>query len=589
MNTPDELEDEVVVEATSTDEDFTEVEENDIEEFGPSTKFYRSFRSAFDTATLNDEFSKTFYNAIKKGKRNVFNKTIREERIFETDYLDKLEECYPYFVNIINNPKKSIRYDEEVVLVEKAHKINADTVRHLAAHTELIKKIDTNGDVIPSKVLTTFAEEEINIYENRFIKTLIYRIDTFLTKRYDVIKENLESFQNDRVKVNDVFKLADVNVDMTIDISVKKEISESMKKAQEIFNRIVKLREVYSGLKNSPFMNALKKARMVLPPIMKTNIILHNADFKMAYSLWLYMDRYDTLGFSVNVKERNRSFSSQLGTDVDDIFAIYFATIMQSRRLGAIIFKDQTFKEFLRKKPKELKNVENELSLKPGNYEFEKNAINEFYLQETMKYFKASLKTLNNEGSGETQSLRIVYKQMLEIIDNIYPTVFDARETYLEDTDGEVSLEAQLEMAKRRKKVLKIVREQKELNLAKMERLEEKANKNIIAIENKIALAQAKEESRLQRERERQARILMAEKKKEEIRKAREEARKEKEKALEREKQEKIKERERQKEKQRLKLERERERKKKQAAERREKMKTSKRRNIKARRKSVTL
>ncbi|UKI51077.1 MAG: DUF2357 domain-containing protein [Clostridium sp.] len=93
--------------------------------------------------------------------------------------MDKLEECYPYFVNIINNPKKSIRYDEEVVLVEKAHKINADTVRHLAAHTELIKKIDTNGDVIPSKVLTTFAEEEINIYENRFIKTLIYRIDTF--------------------------------------------------------------------------------------------------------------------------------------------------------------------------------------------------------------------------------------------------------------------------------------------------------------------------------------------------------------------------------------------------------------------------
>ncbi|UKI51078.1 MAG: hypothetical protein L6U99_07090 [Clostridium sp.] len=132
-----------------------------------------------------------------------------------------------------------------------------------------------------------------------------------------------------------------------------------MKKSpRNFFNRIVKLREVYSGLKNSPFMNTLKKARMVLPPIMKTNIILHNADFKMAYSLWLYMDRYDTLGFSVNVKERNRNFSSQLGTDVDDIFLPFiFATIMQSRRLGAIIFKDQTFKEFLRKKPKELKKM----------------------------------------------------------------------------------------------------------------------------------------------------------------------------------------------------------------------------------------
>lgn len=583
---PDDLEEEIIVESTSVDEDLTQIEENSIEDLGPSTKLYEAFKASFNNAKMEDPFAKMFVNALNKGKRSIYNKTIREEKIFETDYLDKLELTYPYLYNIMMNPKKTIRYEEDLVLVEKARKINADTVRHLSSHTQLIKKVEKDGNVIPTRVLTTFAEEEINIYENRFVKTLIIRIDRFLRKRYDIIKENLESFQNDRVKVTDTFRLADVDVDMTIDVSVKKQINESVKKAKDIFARITKLKEVYQGLKTTNFMQALKSAKEVVPPIMKTNIILHNTDFKMAYSLWLYMDRYTSLGYSVNVKERNRGFNEALGDDIDDIFSIYFSTILQNRRIGGLEFKNQTFREFLRKKPKELKTVDNELALNPGKYQFEKNEINEYYLQETIKYFKSSIRTLNAEGSGEAQSLRIVYKQMLEILDNIYPSAFDARETILEDTNEELSLETQLEIAKRRKKVLKIVREQKELNLSKMERLEQRANKVIIGIENKIALLNAKEELRQQKERERLARIQLNEKKKEEIRLAREAAKKQKEIALQKEKEERAKERERAREKARIKAEKERERRRKQALEHREKMRNSKKRNIRPRKKS---
>ena len=34
---------------------------------------------------------------------------------------------------------KSIKYEEEIVNVEKAKKVTADTVRHLSSHTHLIK------------------------------------------------------------------------------------------------------------------------------------------------------------------------------------------------------------------------------------------------------------------------------------------------------------------------------------------------------------------------------------------------------------------------------------------------------------------
>ena len=59
------------------------------------------------------------------------------------------------------------------------------------------------------------------------------------------------------------------------------------------YNRLLYVREMVQGLKGTEFMRALAKARDVLPPIMKTNIILHNPDFKLAYGLWLYLDRVD--------------------------------------------------------------------------------------------------------------------------------------------------------------------------------------------------------------------------------------------------------------------------------------------------------
>ena len=37
-------------------------------------------------------------------------------------------------------------------------KINSDTVRHLASHTQFIREIDEYDNVIPSKVMTTFAD-----------------------------------------------------------------------------------------------------------------------------------------------------------------------------------------------------------------------------------------------------------------------------------------------------------------------------------------------------------------------------------------------------------------------------------------------
>ncbi|MCK7485962.1 MAG: DUF2357 domain-containing protein [Bacillus subtilis] len=74
---------------------------------------------------------------------------------------------------------------QQILPVERAKKIDSDTIRHLASHTENIKSVGRGGEVIPSKVMTSYSEGDIGTYENRFIKTLVDKLYLFIEKRYD--------------------------------------------------------------------------------------------------------------------------------------------------------------------------------------------------------------------------------------------------------------------------------------------------------------------------------------------------------------------------------------------------------------------
>ena len=129
--------------------------------------YYSKIYDEIDTESQNDPFGTYVLARVKGGQKTVANKTQSEIRNFDMSFLDTIESVYPALTKIMRDPKKSIRYEQEVVAVEKAKKVDSDTVRHLSSHTQLIKEITKDGDVIPSKVQTTFAEEELAIYENR--------------------------------------------------------------------------------------------------------------------------------------------------------------------------------------------------------------------------------------------------------------------------------------------------------------------------------------------------------------------------------------------------------------------------------------
>ncbi|MBQ9448746.1 MAG: DUF2357 domain-containing protein [Acholeplasmatales bacterium] len=450
--------------------------------------YYAKIYQTLDKENNKDEFGKYLVGRVKSGKKEVYNKTQTEIKNFKMDFLDKIESVYPSIIKIMKNPHRSIRYDDDIVSVEKAKKINSDTVRHLASHTQYIREIDEYDNVIPSKVMTTFADEELAIYENRFIKSLVKRIEIFLERRYEALHGTLESFETQRLNVTDNFLLSGQDVTVSLDIAIKNDLTVDVKTTKEQYNRLLNVREMIKGLNGSEFIRALAKAKEVLPPIMKTNIILHNPDFKMCYDLWLYLDRYDGISNDIDIKEKSYKYSTEFDNDINQIMALALASFIKNREIEDV-YASKNLPSIKAPKPEQNNNIELDLTLNAEHKPLEDYRMNELLLSQTAKFYDASLEALQESGEVYKESVRIVYKQMLDMLDQLYPTLFKISDDELESKD----LNDQIDFQRNKKKILEIVYRAKQMNIARMGKEIKRSEKIIERLDNKIKTKEAKE------------------------------------------------------------------------------------------------
>ena len=458
--------------------------------------YYSKIYDEIDTESQNDPFGTYVLARVKGGQKTVANKTQSEIRNFDMSFLDTIESVYPALTKIMRDPKKSIRYEQEVVAVEKAKKVDSDTVRHLSSHTQLIKEITKDGDVIPSKVQTTFAEEELAIYENRFIKSLVKRIEMFLERRYEVMKVSLESFETERLNVQNEFLMSGQKVTVGLDIQIKNDLSVNVETTKEQYNRLLYIRELIQSLKGTEFMRTLAKARDVVPPIMKTNIIMHNPDFKLCYGLWLYLDRVDGIATNIDVNEKTLKYSPAFDKDINTCMALALTAFIKNRNISDI-HASKRLPQIKAPKPIRNDNLELELNLDADNKKLEDYTMNELLLSQTAKFFEASLEGMQQTGNTYNESIRVVYRQMLDMLDQIYPKAFGVSDDELDSK----SYYEQLEYARRRMMIFKIVRQAKQMNIARMAKEEKRIEKLIGKLEDKIKLQEQKERERIEKER----------------------------------------------------------------------------------------
>lgn len=474
------------------------------------SQFYEAFYSCIENA--KSPLGDFLFNELQQGEKTIYNKTVRETKIFDGNFLDVVIGAYPSLLKICRDPKKTLAYMQEVVAMEKAKKVDSESIRHLASHTQYIRDINEQNEVIPSKILSTYAEDNIGIYENRFIKSLINRVIVFLDTRLKLMDENLESISADEIRYKNNIKLSHRKIDLEMNIKISNEILDETQKARELFDKTKNALDKYRALKGTGLYQAVAKFKDVVPPIMKTNIILHNPDFKIAYNLWLYIDRTTEVGYNVQSDEKTNDDDDVILNDFNHIGVFLINDLMHQRGIQSLEAFDGE------KNVRELKHDDiTKYELEPKDIKLSHQEISEYLLSRISEIFEEKYKESLSQGLSYEMSVKRVFREMIDVLNRIYPNLFGV------NTEDMKKTPELLEILKRKQRVMKLIREQKQIDLNKMDRETQTLDTNIKNLEDYL-----KRQEERQKERERKEAIRLEKLRlQEEKRKAREEKRKE--------------------------------------------------------------
>ena len=229
----------------------------------------------------------------------LFIKRDYDLKFLDYEWVDKIEDVLPYIDNILRNPKRFIINEEEIVRVELSKNVTVESVIHLTQHTNLIQKIEDNGDVKPSKILNINKEESMDTYENRFIYTLLNNLRLFFEKRME--ESSGESYCLDKnilqYEANSKVRGEDLKISVNL-IDNSKEVKEQLgwKGNISLEERLKIIKTQIDGFFGTELMTILSKLHVapVRSPIKKTNVILKNPNFRKAEELWNYIQSFES-------------------------------------------------------------------------------------------------------------------------------------------------------------------------------------------------------------------------------------------------------------------------------------------------------
>ena len=273
----------------------------------------------------SDDFYASFKKKLKAAKPTIKLNTKHRNKSFDLDWVEIIEATLPHLDNIVRNPRKHIVIEEDIVDISLARAISTESVKHLAQHTNLISSVDKDGMVTPNKILNTTKEESFEIYENRFIYTLLKNLSQFVTRRLEAIKA---AYVNDHVlelNVDTSVFTGKTRVFYKLDLIASLPFDEVQKMQNEdlsVVERIAKMQRIISDFLGSAFAKQMVNSAPVRPPITRTNVILKNPDFKKALVLWQFIESYTKTGFAVENEVKKMDMDDTLQQGVTDMICL---------------------------------------------------------------------------------------------------------------------------------------------------------------------------------------------------------------------------------------------------------------------------
>ena len=295
-------------------------------------QLYDRYSDGFLGELSDDEFFAFFMNAVKSGERNVYLYEKYIERTVDIAWVEMIEQTIIPLDTIIRNPRRFIKNEEEILPIEMVKTVTTESIRHLAQHTNMIATVK-GDEVTPQRMLNIHKEESFETYENRFIYTLLQKLQYFLDKRLqalmsrtgaqDMLEMRLDgSFDTgrDQIAYKLEFSYTTPHVDLAEeDLKINADVS-----TLSSMQRVERIRRILYDFMGSQLIRTLEGCTLVRPPLTMTNVLTKNQDFKKAVELWMFIERYEDRGYNVNQVEREAVPSDRFLDDMLSVIALEY-------------------------------------------------------------------------------------------------------------------------------------------------------------------------------------------------------------------------------------------------------------------------
>lgn len=241
--------------------------------------------------------SPSLYNEI-----NTFENSIK----IESDWIEKIEFYLPFISSAIMEGRRFILNTGETVEIEKIKRVSKDSIVDLAKHSNNIRKInETNQEVEPRKLLIVEKNDDFGLYENRFLVYLLLLLKSFVSIRFDKIKEAQSVLEIQTTLKNNVTIFKDsINYEISID-----DIRHSDLKIEEndinkdLINRLNAITSTIEQFFKTDLISIVTKLPPLAEPIQKNNVLKNDPNFVKCYELYEYLKNYTKDGFEIEKRE----------------------------------------------------------------------------------------------------------------------------------------------------------------------------------------------------------------------------------------------------------------------------------------------
>lgn len=386
---------------------------------GSAKKYYKKINRPIEKANTTDAFAKRFLKLFDSSDLEFYQKERKEKRIFDDSWIDDIEDIIPVINKLTRNPRETLKKIQEVVPVERAKKIDADTIRHLASHSENIKSADKRGNIVPSKVLTSYYDQDIATYENRFLCSLVNKLYNFIEMRYKLIIEKKHTEYINFMKIKSKLFWHGTNIDYDISLKINKDIEddEMGKKNQELLERMEEIRKHITQFKMSNFIKEMSKYPPVRSPIMITNIIRKNVDFAKCYHMWVMLDQVDRIGFEADIFDRDIALEDDYEVEVKNALMVLYATVANRQIEDFKLNLDKPMNHLRSKKVKTITKIDEDDYLEAGQYLHDDQHLNQYFLDKMRDVNNERFKTMYDANIPEDESIKLIYIHLQNIVD----------------------------------------------------------------------------------------------------------------------------------------------------------------------------